>query len=239
MSARILYDSPEDIPDNIRDRAVKTANGFEVDAKPLLDNHAQVLRDLQRFRAAADKFDGIDAVAARNALQEVARLQQQDRDTAKAVDAVKKNADREREDLLQYISGEAITSAIARHGGNAMLLRPHVAGLVRSDYHNGNVSFSVLDDEYHTVRKDGLTGRPVTVDELVMEMKRNPTFSAAFTSTTTSSAPATTVEAGPQYFQPASDKIRLTREQAKDVSLFREALAKVGGRFDLIEFPTT
>jgi hypothetical protein len=57
MAAKIIYDRIEEVPEQLRERATKTDHGYELDAEPLFANHSELQREVQRFRAAAERHN--------------------------------------------------------------------------------------------------------------------------------------------------------------------------------------
>lgn len=83
-----------------------------------------------------------------------------------------------RKSLESHIVTSTAMQALASHDGNATLLLPHVVSNVRMTSENGKWNAVVVDGEGDP--RINSKGTPMTIEELVVEMKANPTFAPGF-----------------------------------------------------------
>lgn len=89
-------------------------------------------------------------------------------------------AEKERALVRKYAVENRVREALAKGGAgkNAELLAPHVVTRVRAEAKDGEFAFAVVDKEGKPRLRDG---RPMTVDELINEVKRMPEVEGLFT----------------------------------------------------------
>lgn len=148
-----------------------TASGVEFsEQKPALD-------------ALKDHIDQLSA-AAKNGSELKINLDRIKADFQKQTDAIKAEKDGEVKkmhgSLVRYLVGDAATAALANEKGSIELLKPHVMSRVKVVQEGDEFVARVVDNEGSL--RLGTTGQPMTVAELVKEMKTQPAFAPAFAS---------------------------------------------------------
>lgn len=102
------------------------------------------------------------------------------------LDKEKARADGYRGQLDTVLVDNRGVTAITREEGNALLLMPHVRSQVKTTEvtrEDGRKAFEVeVIDKDGDRRYSPATGQPMTIDELVVEMKGKPEFAACFKS---------------------------------------------------------
>lgn len=83
--------------------------------------------------------------------------------------------------LTSLLVDNAATSALGEAKGSADLLLPIIRNQVRVAEKDGKFLVNVVDAQ-NEIRYSGVTGQPMTIKELVGEMKGNATFGRAFDS---------------------------------------------------------
>lgn len=83
--------------------------------------------------------------------------------------------------LYHHLVSSAATAAIAEAKGVPELLMPFVEKLVKVADNDGQFTVQVLDDKGE-IRYSGVTGQPMTIKELVAEMKANSRYGRLFES---------------------------------------------------------
>jgi len=103
-------------------------------------------------------------------------------------------------------------------------LRPHLSGSIKAELQRGGALRFTVVDESGQPRTDK-TGLPMSLRGAIETLRQDPDFAAAF-----ASANASRKESGIEGlpFQPARQQIRLTREQAKNTEIYREAVKQAG-----------
>ncbi len=131
----------------------------------------------EQITEAAKKGDG-----AATKWQE--KLNQQKQDMAKAhaeeIAATKQSAEGIRKALNSHLVTGTAVSALAKHKGSEHLLMPIIRQKVQVSEDNGEFRVSVVDE--NGTERFGGTGSPMTIDELVGELKRDPLYSRGFES---------------------------------------------------------
>jgi hypothetical protein len=232
---KLIYSNLEEIPESARFRAVQTPQGFEVDAAPLLENHAELQRQLQKFRTLAERakdFDGIDPEKARHALEQWEQAEQFGRDVEKALEARDRQWKEREARLMQQVADGQIDEAIRQANGIPKVLRYHIRPMVQPEWENGSVVLRVVDKN-GSVQRDPASGRPLTVNDVIQRFRKDPDFDTAFqehraTASPWSPVPSSSSSAAPPStpFQSTARKIRLTRQQAHEVQF----IARLCGR---------
>lgn len=168
---------------------------------------------LQKERATARKFAGLDPEAAKAAMQRVAELEAEmekggGKLTKDEREAIKKSvADayekekaallKERDDydsqLRDYIVENAATAAIAKHGASLKILMPHVKSAIKAvKGEDGKYRPRVVgaDGTELLSRVSGSSHSPMPPDEFVASFKSDPDLMAAFPGTGSSGSGA-------------------------------------------------
>lgn len=86
--------------------------------------------------------------------------------------------------LEQALHGQLIdnlaTQELSKAGGNAALLMPHIRSQMRVEETEGRYQAQVVDNMGNTRYSQQRAGEPMSVEELVHEMRQNATFGQAF-----------------------------------------------------------
>lgn len=98
-----------------------------------------------------------------------------------AVDTEKGKTTRMQTSLERYLVGQAAAEALAKAGGSPDLLLPHVRSRVKVVQDGEDFIARVLDADGTSIRT-GNNGQPMSVADLVAEMKTQPAFAPAFKS---------------------------------------------------------
>lgn len=230
---------------------VEPADGYA------LENVSGLKTSLQKERNSAKSlsrklsaFEGIDAEEAREAIEALALSDGKTAEEVKAqVEAIKtKLAEKhageidgmtaQLDALRGQLGNELIKSkalkALAKHGGSADLLMPHIESQTRMDEVDGEYRAVVIDKNGEArISSRSNTTDNMSVEELVESMRDIDTFSPAFTGSGASGNGAKgSSGAG------GSAKFTLTAEQAKDAELYRatkEQATKAGSQVTITE----
>ena len=84
--------------------------------------------------------------------------------------------------LNTHVLQSSALNAIRAHGGKEVLLQPHVVAQTKLVEVDGGYAVRVMDPVNGTPRISIKDGNPMTVEELVLEMKNQETFAPAFAS---------------------------------------------------------
>jgi hypothetical protein len=215
VPAVTIFDSRDEVPENLRDKASEVEGKFHLPADALLGNYNEVLaekkrtgEELKRLKAEADKFKDIDPARARAALQALEEAEAEKQKVQGDWDAREKALKtgfetreseyktqlQEREQALDrvVIADElARTAADPEVDGEAVLLQPFVAPLVRR---KGLTDYEILDAEGN-VRYDS-DGKPLRMKALLLELRAQPSFERLFNAPNTGGSGAPSSHAG-------------------------------------------
>ena len=183
-----------------------TAEALRSEKKTLEKEIKTVEKTLSDHR---EKFADLDPQTAKDAIEKLKTVSEWDGDK-KIAEAVKlavtesEAKSKERTDALLTKHNEKVTTlttdfdnsqgqlrtalvtsriieAIAKHGGDSVLLMPHVerqVDMTKSD--DGKWHSQVLNAEGKPRIGDAATNADMTIDELIVEMKANPTYAPCF-----------------------------------------------------------
>lgn len=179
----------------------KTVEKLRVSEKDLTNS---VKAQTDALAAEKAKFAGIDAEQAREAMTKIGDIKNWDGET-KIAEAVKEAENRHKSlieelntkhkatvteleaamkntqsQLHEEIVTSKITRAIHDNGGNVELLLPHVKSQVRMAKNSDGKFIPEVIYENGTPRIGDNEGNPMTVNQLVSEMKGQETFASAF-----------------------------------------------------------
>lgn len=223
MALPSVVDTLESVPEAVRSEYKATPEGkFVLDV--IAHESGWALENVTNLKTAVGKerhraneaekklksyseLDGVDPVAAKNALTRIAELEQFDpnKEAEKIAETkykgrldelVKQHKTKEETlagivqkqdtELRKLIVDAEITNVLAKHAPGAVeLLSPHVAKYVRVTEGPKGFVREVVDAEGNPRVGDGM-GNPMTVEQLVLEMRDKPAFAPAFPSSGTS-----------------------------------------------------
>jgi len=180
---------------------VEAVNGIGLEnvsgLRSALEKERQAAKDAT---AQLKAFDGLDAKKAKSALKKVTEMA--DWDPQKEV--AERIAERERQlvarhqEELEAATGKhkvlhgqlekllvtnAVTKALQDAGGNIGLLEPHVANRVRMRQSGDQLIAEVVDPTTGIARVGDGMGNPMTIPQLVEELRSDKTFAGAFAGT--------------------------------------------------------
>jgi hypothetical protein len=212
MALKLIVDTLDGMPEDVAKEYVEKEGKFHLDTisvdglavedvsalKGALEKERKAARDLS---AKVKSFEGLDPEAARDALKRIEELGD-DAEIQKKIEAgmksreaqllkkheqeLKTASDRsghlERQ-LKEILVDAAVTEALAAAGGRAKLLLPHVRTQVRMrETEDGRFLAEVVDEDGNPRVGDG-QGSPMTIPQLVEELKGSSDFQAAFDGT--------------------------------------------------------
>lgn len=202
MPAVTIFDSQEEIPEDVRDKATEVEGKFHVPADALVANYNKALgekkdrdKQLRDLRAQVEKYKDIDPEKAREALDKIEQAEAERLRTQGDWDAretaLKQGFDTEKQTLQGEITNRdkaldkfVIFNELARCAqlpeikGVAELLEPHIAPFVRR---KGLTDYEILDAS-GTVRY-GNDGQPLRMEAYLKELREHPTLSRLFDAT--------------------------------------------------------
>jgi hypothetical protein len=181
---------------------VITVNGTSLEdvtgLKKTLEKIRTNERDLtKKLEALQTKFKDIDPEEARNALGKIDEIKNWDGDRkiTEAVEATKRELAKQhtkikeqleedltdaQEQLTDALVNTKIVEALQKEQGNIDLLLPHVKRFVRMVRNSEGRFYPEVISENGDPRVGDSDGSPMTVHQLVLEMKTQKTFAAAF-----------------------------------------------------------
>jgi hypothetical protein len=194
--------------DKVDGLALENVDGLKTTVETLRANERNIKADLKNALDLVKKMESdykdIDPKSARDALSKIDEIANWDGDTKikEAIEANERKANSKLEELVKQhnekvkslendlsdresqlqdaIVNAKIVDAISKEGGNIDLLVPHVRKFVNmiKDSRGRFVPEVVKDDG--TPRIGDAAGTPMTISQLVQEMKTKDTFAAAF-----------------------------------------------------------
>jgi hypothetical protein len=212
MALRLVLDDLDGLPDDVAKEYVERDGKFYLDwveadglrvedvggLKTALEKERQLARESV---ARLKKYEGIDdPAAARDALRKVGEmadwdpdkevsermkarekqlLEQHQRDTRVLEDKLE-NAESQ---LERNLIIAAATEALQKAGGRIHLMLPHVLGNVRMRRTDEGAYLAEVVDEGGTPRVGDSAGNPMTIPQLVEEMRGRDEFTAGFDGT--------------------------------------------------------
>jgi hypothetical protein len=160
-------------------------------------NQAELLRESKAAKAQLKQYEGIDPEVARTALQErqeAERRKEEEKGNWKALEkqliekyegqlkSVYGERDEVRTAMEQYLIDAAAATELASHSDSPKVLLPHVKSVMRVvKDDSGKYHARVIDPETGNVRVGkGQGSTPMTLTELVEEMKQDKEFAPLF-----------------------------------------------------------
>jgi hypothetical protein len=215
VPAITIFDSKEEIPEDLRETAQEVEGKFHVDANALTANYKKILgekkqrdADLRRLTTEAEKYKDLDPERAREALKAIADAEaeklktQGDWDAREA--ALKTGFATEKQtfetqlserdkalDKLVIFNELARVAALPDIKGVAALLEPHIAPFIRR---KGTVDYEILDAS-GAVRY-GTDGQPLRMEAYLKELREDAILSRLFDATGASGSGASTTTGG-------------------------------------------
>ncbi|MEN6306672.1 MAG: hypothetical protein ABFD91_02860 [Anaerohalosphaeraceae bacterium] len=192
----------------------------------------------EKLEGSLKAFDGLDSAKAREALKKIEDLAKGGTDdkTKEQIEALKKQLTEkhtgelsQRDDSINKLTKQlekllveaAAVKAIAENKGNVELLLPHVRNTTRmKKLDNGDYTVEIVDDKGNAriTNKTGSTD-PMTISELVSELKGNKTFAPAFSGSGASGSGADNHTGGKSGIDldkmTPEEKLRYARQQQK------------------------
>jgi hypothetical protein len=163
-----------------------------VDTKGLKSALAKERAQARELAARLKDFQGMDPAEFRKLKQESARREQRDLAKAgrwddlkarlaaehrEALDQRDRTIARLKTDLSRHLMDSAATHALARAGGMPALLLPHVKARLEVVESESGHTLRVIDESGQARTKDG---EPLSLEDLVAEMRSDPVFAPAF-----------------------------------------------------------
>ncbi len=178
----------------------------------LKQNQAELLREAKAAKARLKDYEGIDPETARTALQErqeAERRKEEEKGNWKALETqliekyegIVKTERTEREKVRtameQYLIDSAAVSELAKHSDSPKVLLPHVKAVMQVREEEGRYQARVINPETGNVRiGKGEGSTPMTLAELIEEMKQDKEFAPLFRGTGSSGGGASKSTAG-------------------------------------------
>ena len=264
MALKAVLDSVSGLAEPIAKEYKQGDDGkFRLDVEAVggyaLENITGLKTSLQSERSRAEEasralkaFEGLDASAAREAIKKLEEVrnwspdQKVQEQIAASVKTVEQKYGKQLEEatgqlkqlesaLSASMIDQATTASIAKHGGVAELLLPHVRNVTRlRKTDNGRYVVDVIDPASNTVRMSpkGTSTSNMTLEELVEEMKAHPVFGRAFPGSGASGGGSSSGGGGG-----GSQAFTMTESQARDIGAYRRMRAeaeKVGKQVTII-----
>lgn len=179
---------------------VEPAGGLELqDVSGLKSALTKERAEAERLRKEAQRYKDLDPDKAREALEKLEELEQidpskeADKIAAQKVEAATKQlltkhekeltSHKDRAEQLQrtvekLMVDQVATSALSEAKGSVKLLLPHVQRNTRVVERDGKFAVEVIDDDGNV--KINSKGEPITITELIAEMKSSDEFGRAF-----------------------------------------------------------
>ncbi|MGI9101661.1 MAG: hypothetical protein ACR2IF_04365 [Terriglobales bacterium] len=150
-----------------------------------------------------------------------------------AVSEAKQPYEKDREIFLTKLADAELTEAVVAANGIPQLLVPRLRQSIRPEFHDDRIVIRVVDSNGEVRRAK--SGEPLQVADLIAEAKANPEIArAAFNDRNDRRVAARDFTPPNRQYYEQPGVIRLTREQAKNPTIYRQALAKAGGHERLI-----
>lgn len=254
MALNAIYDNQDDIPEGLADHytqaddgrftlQVESVGGLELSDTSALKNALSRERsNAQNAQKTLKNFEGIDAASAREAMSKMEEManfnpEQKVDEAIKArekqifakhqaeLDVVRNESNSLRSQLSDNLITSAAAKAIAEAKGAVDLLLPHVlqsAKLRQSD--QGQFIVEVVDRDGNP-RIGDAHGNPMTIPQLVDEMRASDGFSRAFEPTGATGAGTTPNASGQTKATPRSGVKTISRSDTRAMGMNLEAIA--------------
>ncbi len=249
-----FYESSDQVPESLSEfyveqsdgrvrLDVETGNGWE------LSDTSALKSALSKERAAAQEaqkglraFEGLDPTSARDALGKVEEManfnpEQRVEEAIKVrekqifakhqteIESVKGEAEHLRGQLSDTLVTSAAAKAIAGAKGSVDLLLPHVLTSTRMRQSDGGQFVVEVVDRDGNPRIGDAQGNPMTIPQLVDEMRASDTFSRAFEPTGATGSGTTPGNATGKGLTPQGGIRTISRSDAKAMGQNLEAIA--------------
>lgn len=247
---KAVVDKLDDIDEKHRDLYVQREDGkFVLDAEGVEDVsglRASLESERANHQKTAAKYKGIDPdkyAAAMKRVEEIDRQKAEEEKNWKALETQlieRHGTELKGKDetivglnraVERLLVDSVATAAIAKAKGVPELLLPHIKSQTKVVTQEGEFAVQVVDAKGNQRIGDN-KGTPMTIEQLVAEMRESPTFGRAF------EAPArgSSQPAGGATGGSGGNAHRLSREDAKDPVKYRaarEAAAKAGVQLEI------
>lgn len=157
----------------------KEAKKKSVDLSKLADygeSVDQIAETIASLKEAAEKKSGEAKVNVDKIRQEIAASMKAD------LDKEKTRSQNYYKQLEEQMVGNVAAMALAEAKGNAKLLMPHVRTKIKMQENDKGVFEVFVVDDSGDQRYSTVTGQPLSIPELISEMRKDPTYGPAFAS---------------------------------------------------------
>ena len=239
---RSFYKPSEDGTKHILD--VQGAEGYELEntsaLRSALGKERQSVADLSK---RLKTYDGLDPDAARTALSKVEEIASFDPEQkvqealeqrqkqllqkhAQEIENVQKERDVLLSELEQNLITSAATKAIANSKGSVDLLLPHVKNQTRMRRLETGQYIAEVVDSAGTPRIGDAQGNPMTIPQLIEEMKTSEAFMRAFEPSGATGTGATgTTSSAPAVAAPTGSVKKISKTDSEAINANIEGLA--------------
>jgi hypothetical protein len=234
VPAITIFDSQEEIPENVRDKATEVDGKFHVAADALIANYNQTLAEkkdrdakLKKLTADFEKFKDLDPEKAREALNKIQEAEDKalkvkgdwdsrEKALKSGFDTEKTTWATEKSEYETALDELVIFNELSRAGSlpevklrDAELIQPHIKRFVKRE---GKKDYKILD-EVGEVRY-GSDGKPLRLDSFLRELREHSKMSIFFEATgaSGSGAPPNTSGAGKAKSMKRDDFNKLSPE---------------------------
>lgn len=241
MPAITIFDSIDEVPETLKDKATEVEGKFHVPADALVSKHNEVLAEKKREAAERarlqkeyDKFKDLDPEKARQALQQIADAEAEKLRTQGDWDAREKAINSGWQEKEAAWTGEktnyetalnqlVIENEIARAGAlpGVDVLNPKLLHLaIKHTIRRNGMDYEILAAD-GSVRY-GNDGKPLRMEAYLKELRENPEISMLFKASgaSGSGAPANTGGAGGKQLKrsemSASEKAQYVKAHGKE-----------------------
>lgn len=228
----------------------KTFTQAELDAMVggLKGKNTELLGTVRELKDRMKAFDGMDPQQVREAMETVAKLNEEKQRSAGKFDELKQQlqethkkelSEREKKiervvaKLYEHVGRNKALEAVGKLEGNAVLLMPHIERHLRVVEDGDDYVPRIVDEKGR--ERIGPKGAPMTVEEFVQELSTKEALAPAFKAPAASGSGRPPGDGRPP--QRSGANVRLTREQAQDVATYRRAreeAEKLGGIVEVV-----
>jgi hypothetical protein len=208
MALPIIIKSLDEIAEPLREHYVEKDGKFMLDATPsnglAIEDVTGLKNSLAAARGERDKlneqirgFKDIDPTKARDALKKVEEMQNWDPDkqVEEKIKAKLEQMKSLHQQELEKVSGEskaltgqleklmvdaAASEALQKEGGNIKILMPHIRSQVRMRRTEDGQMIAEVVDESGNPRVGDAQGNPMTIPQLVDELRQSDDYAPAF-----------------------------------------------------------
>ena len=219
MPATTIFDSIDEVPESVRDKATEVEGKYHVDATAFVSKHNEILgekkqrdADIKRLKADVEKYKDLDPEKAREALQKIADAEAEqlkvkgdwdarekalkDGFATKETEYQSQLTEREKSlDKLVIINELARVASLPDVKGDFELLSEN-STVMRSIRRKGTEDYEILDAKANV--RYGTDGLPLRMEAYLKELREHPKLSRLFDASgaSGSGAPADTGGAG-------------------------------------------